>query len=141
MRVTTGRIGITSGSSRKLGKYPSELNWSSLGDVLGFIYVTEGRTDQAMLWVATNGKRRAYHDKDSVKDASLTQTYSFLPASWAGDTHEETNFLPIGDREEKERCLNRCTDSLEVMQVLMVKYLADGRRGFSRQRGWIASDE
>ena len=25
--------------SRKLGKYPSELNWSSLGDVLGFIYV------------------------------------------------------------------------------------------------------
>ena len=55
-RVMTGRIGITSGSSRKLGKYPSELNWSSLGDVLWFIYVTEERTDQAMLWVATNGK-------------------------------------------------------------------------------------
>ena len=36
-----------------------------------------------------------------VKDASLTQTYSFLPASWAGDTHEETDFLPIGDREVK----------------------------------------
>ena len=63
----------------------------------------------------------------SVKDASLTQMYSFLPASWAGDTHEKTDFLPIGDREEKERCLNRRTDSLEVMQVLMVKYLADGR--------------
>ena len=30
-------------------KYPSELNWSSLGDVLGFIYITEGCTDQAML--------------------------------------------------------------------------------------------
>ena len=51
----------------------------------------------------------------SVKDASLTRTYSFLPASWAGDTHKETNFLPIGDREEKEeRCLNRRTDSLET---------------------------
>ena len=37
----------------------------------------------------------------TVKDASPTQTYSFLPASWAGDTHEETNVLPIGDREEK----------------------------------------
>ena len=36
---TTGGVGITSGSSRKLGKYPSELNWSSLGDVLGFIYI------------------------------------------------------------------------------------------------------
>ena len=55
-RVTTGRIGITSSSSRKLGKYPSELNWSSLGDVLGFIYGIEVHTDQAMLQVATNGK-------------------------------------------------------------------------------------
>ena len=52
----TGHIGITSGLSRKLGKYPSELNWSSLGDVLGFIYGTEGHTDQAMLWVAANGE-------------------------------------------------------------------------------------
>ena len=56
VQVTTGRIGITSSSARRLGKYPSELNWSSLGDVLGFIYVTEVRTDQAMLRVATNGK-------------------------------------------------------------------------------------
>ena len=39
----------------------------------------------------------------NVKDARPTQMYSFLPASWAGDTHEETNFLPIGDREEKEK--------------------------------------
>ena len=62
-----------------------------------------------------------------VKDASLTQTYSFLPASWAGDTHEETDFLPIGDREEKEQYLNRRTDSLEAMQVLMAEYLASGR--------------
>ena len=54
--MMTGRIGITSSSSRKLGKYPSELNWSSLGDVLGFIYVTGMRTDHAMLCVATNGK-------------------------------------------------------------------------------------
>ena len=38
----------------------------------------------------------------SVRDARPTQTYSFLPASWTGDTHEETNFLPIGNREEKE---------------------------------------
>ena len=39
----------------------------------------------------------------AVKDASLSQVYSFLPASWVGDTHEETDFLPIGDREAKER--------------------------------------
>ena len=32
-----------------------------------------------------------------VKDASWSQTYSYLPASWAGDTHEETDVLPIGD--------------------------------------------
>ena len=56
VRVTTGRVGITSSSSRKLGKYPSELNWSSLGDILGFIYGTEVHTDQAMLRVATNGE-------------------------------------------------------------------------------------
>ena len=56
VRVTTGRISITSSSSRKLGKYPSELNWSSLGDILGFIYITGVHTDQAMLRVATNGK-------------------------------------------------------------------------------------
>ena len=55
-RVTTGRVSITSGVFRKLGKYPSELNWSSLGVVLGFIYITRKRTDHAMLWVATNGK-------------------------------------------------------------------------------------
>ena len=36
-----------------------------------------------------------------VRDASPTQMYSFLPASWAGGTHEETDVLPIGDREEK----------------------------------------
>ena len=41
------------------------------------------------------------HLMKSVRDASLTQMYSFLPASWAGDTHEETDILPIGDREEK----------------------------------------
>ena len=55
-QVTTGRVGITNSLSHKLGKYPSELNWSSLGDVLGFIYVTGMHTDQAMLRVATNGK-------------------------------------------------------------------------------------
>ena len=55
-QVTTGRVSITSGASHKLGKYPSELNWSSLSDVLGFIYVTGVCTDQAMLRVATNGK-------------------------------------------------------------------------------------
>ena len=59
-----------------------------------------------------------------VKDASLTQTYSFLPASWAGNTHKETDFLPIGDREAKERqLLVRRTDSLETIQVLVAKYL------------------
>ena len=65
----------------------------------------------------------------SVRDASLTQTYSFLPTFWVGDTHEETDFLPIGDREEQEeRCLNRRTDSLETMRVLYSKVLAD--KGF-----------
>ena len=39
--------------------------------------------------------------KLSVMDASSIQMYSFLPAFWAGDTHEETNVLPIGDQEEK----------------------------------------
>ena len=33
----------------------------------------------------------------AVRDASPTQMYSFLLASWAGDTHEETDVLPIGD--------------------------------------------
>ena len=61
-----------------------------------------------------------------VKDARLTQTYSFLPASWVGDTHGETNFLPIGDREAKEgRLLVRRTDSLETIQVLGGKVLVD----------------
>ena len=36
-----------------------------------------------------------------VKDARPTLTYSFLPASWVGNTHEETDFLPISDREER----------------------------------------
>ena len=35
-----------------------------------------------------------------VRDASLTQMYSLLPASWVGDTHKETDVLPIGDQEE-----------------------------------------
>ena len=64
-----------------------------------------GSTWQLLL--ATEGPFVAEEDKgkasSSVKDARLTQTCSFLPASWAGDTHEETNFLPIGDREEKEK--------------------------------------
>ena len=62
--------------------------------------------------------------RQSVKDTRLTQTYSFLPASWAGDAHEETDFLPIGDREvEKGRLLVRRTDSLEAIQVLVAEYL------------------
>ena len=61
-----------------------------------------------------------------VRDTSPTQTYSFLPASWAGDTHKETDVLPIGDQEEKGKgLLNRCTVSLGTMQVLRAKYLAD----------------
>ena len=46
-QVMTGCVGITSGVFCKLGKYPSELNWSSLGIVLGFIYITGKRTDHA----------------------------------------------------------------------------------------------
>ena len=77
-RVTTGHVGITSSSSRKLGKYPSELNWSSLGDVLGLYTLQEcTRTKLCYEWrpmaneeqgqglQATNGKKGAYHDKDS----------------------------------------------------------------------------
>ena len=42
------------------------------------------------------------------------------------NTHEETDVLPIGDREEKGKgLLNRRTDSLGTMQVLRAKYLAD----------------
>ena len=62
----------------------------------------------------------------SVKNASPTRSYSFLPASCVGNTHEETDFLPIGNREEKEgQSLNRHTDSLEMMRVLYDKVLAD----------------
>ena len=78
-------------------------------------------------------KRKA---SSSVKDASLLQTYSFLPASWAGDAHEETDFLPIGDREEEEY-LNRRTDSLVAMLVLMAKYLQTAVEE-SKQEDWIA---
>ena len=73
-----------------------------------------------------------------------TQTYSFLPASWVGDTHEETNFLPISDQEEKEeRLLNHHTDSLEKAQVLETKYLRMKvfPRGEERQGDWIASNK
>ena len=50
--------------------------------------------------------------------------YSFLPASWVGDTHKETDVLPMGDRGEKDgQRLNRHTDSLEAVQVLMAEYL------------------
>ena len=42
-----------------------------------------------------------------VRNARPTQTYSFLPASWTGDTHEETDFLPIGNREEKEELTSK----------------------------------
>ena len=81
------------------------------------------------LRLATEGPFVVEEDKgkasSSVKDARLTQMYSFLPASWVGDTHRETNFLPIGDREAKEgRLLVRRTDSLEMIQVLVVKYLS-----------------
>ena len=65
----------------------------------------------------------------SVKDARLTQTYSFLPASWTGDTHEETDFLPISDREGKSiELLDRRTDSLESWRVLVAEYLDKGSR-------------
>ena len=61
--------------------------------------------------------------------------YSFLPASWAGDTHEETDVLPIGDQEEKGKgLLNRRTDSLGTMQVLRAKYLADKTARDKRMR-------
>ena len=45
-------------------------------------------------------KKRVEKGQD-VRNARSTQTYSFLPASWTGNTHEETDFLPISDREEK----------------------------------------
>ena len=62
----------------------------------------------------------------SVKDASSTPTYSFLPASWVGDAHGETDFLPIGDREETGgTILNRRTDSLRAELVPVARNLAD----------------
>ena len=57
--VTTGHIGITSGSLIKPGKYPSKLDWSLPGDGIGFIYVQGMRTDQAMLPLSSNGERGA----------------------------------------------------------------------------------
>ena len=45
--------------SYKPGKYPSKLDWSLLGHVLGYIYCTEVRTDQAMLPLSSNGERGA----------------------------------------------------------------------------------
>ena len=69
---------------------------------------------------------QVFIDEGLVRDASPTQMYSFLPASWVGDTHKETDVLPISDREEQgERLLNRCIDSLGTKQVLVAKYLAD----------------
>ena len=47
------------------------------------------------------GTKPSFQELPGVKDANPTQTYSFLPASWAGDTHDETDVLPISDREEK----------------------------------------
>ena len=63
------------------------------------------------LLLATKGPFVTEEDKGKassfVRDASLTQTYSFLPASWAGDTHEETDILPIGDQEEMGQATTR----------------------------------
>ena len=42
-----------------------------------------------------------WEGRRTVKDARPTQMYSVLPASWVGNTHEETDFLPISNREEK----------------------------------------
>ena len=56
------------------------------------------------LLLATKGPFVTEEDKGKassfVRDASPTQTYSFPPASWVGDTHEETDVLPISDQEE-----------------------------------------
>ena len=60
-----------------------------------------------------------------------------------GDAHEETDFLPIGEREKEGRLLNRHTDSSETMQVLVAKYLwmRVFPRDKERQGDWIASNE
>ena len=61
-----------------------------------------------------------------VKDARSTQMYSSLPASWTGDAHEETDFLPISDREGKDTWLLDCrTDELGTRRILYDKVLAD----------------
>ena len=91
------------------------------------------------LQLATEGPFVAEEDKEkassSVKDARPTQMYSFLPASWAGNTHKETDVLPIGDQEEKGKgLLNHRTDSLGMMQVLRAKYLADRMARGKRMR-------
>ena len=59
-----------------------------------------------------------------VKDASSTRVYSFLPASRVGDTHEETDVLPISDQEETRWTTTRpsCWQP-RTMQVLMSKNL------------------
>ena len=60
----------------------------------------------------------------SVRDASPTQMYSFLPASWVGDTHKETDILPIGSQEEMGWATTRPSYwQPKAMQVLMLKNL------------------
>ena len=74
-------------------------------------YVTKVRastTEQTMVHSApsiakdpfTTIQGMDFEQMQAVRNASLTQTFSFLPASWVGDTHEETDVLPISDREE-----------------------------------------
>ena len=85
--------------------------WRAVGLTWQLLLATESP------FVAEEDKEKA---SSSVKDARPTQTYSFLPASWMGDTHEETDFLPIGDREEKGmRLLDRRTDNPETRRVLL----------------------
>ena len=62
-----------------------------------------GSTWQLLL--ATESPFVAEEDKgkasSSVKDARSSLMYSFLPAFWMGNAHEETDFLPIGNQEDK----------------------------------------
>ena len=62
----------------------------------------------------------------SVRDASPTQMYFFLPASWVGNTHKETDVLPIGDQEEYEQQVSCHYRQLKTRQALIGEELDSG---------------
>ena len=75
------------------GKYPSKLDWSLLGLVLGFIYCTRARTDQAMLLLSSNGKRGA-----GLQVTSNEWQKVHLSRAQSGNEKKRSLTQPLGQR-------------------------------------------